>query len=72
MTRPTTALCIDARGVAVLLGISLRTVQRMNDAGKLPEPVAFGALKRWRIEELEAWLRAGCPPRKSWAWSEAS
>jgi excisionase family DNA binding protein len=58
--------------VAALLKVSPRTVYRLNDGGQLPAPIRLGKTKRWRVTELEAWLRAGAPPRKSWTWSEAS
>jgi predicted DNA-binding transcriptional regulator AlpA len=72
MITPTNALCTNVRGVATMLNVSIRTVYRMNDAGALPEPLTFGGLKRWRIAEIEDWLRAGSPARKSWTWSESS
>jgi predicted DNA-binding transcriptional regulator AlpA len=36
-------------------------VQRLSDAGRLPAPVHVGCLTRWRRDELERWVRAGCP-----------
>jgi predicted DNA-binding transcriptional regulator AlpA len=69
---PTTALCTDVRGVAVMLNISVRSVHRLNDGAKMPAPIAFGNARRWRIREIEAWLRSGSPVRKSWTWNDAS
>jgi excisionase family DNA binding protein len=66
-----TALLTDIGGVAALLKISRRTAYRLDDAGQLPAPITLGKTKRWRVAELEAWLRADAPPRKSWTWSEA-
>jgi excisionase family DNA binding protein len=50
-------LCVDAAGVATLLNVSIRTVRRLADAGKLPAPIAIGGCRRWLIAEVEAWLR---------------
>ena len=50
-------LCVDAAGVGRLLGISVRSVRRLADAGKLPAPVAIGGSRRWLIADIEEWLR---------------
>jgi excisionase family DNA binding protein len=68
----TTALLTDIAGVAALLKVSRRTAYRLDDAGRLPEPIVLGKQKRWRIAEVQAWINAGAPPRKSWTWSESS
>lgn len=59
-------LCIDRLGLARMLGISERQVSRLSDAGKLPQALSLGGCKRWSIEEIEAWVRAGCPRRAQW------
>lgn len=60
------ALCVDRAGLARMLGVSVRQVYRLDDAGRLPAPLALGTCKRWSIEEVHAWLRAGAPPRRAW------
>ncbi|TWT67023.1 Helix-turn-helix domain protein [Posidoniimonas polymericola] len=47
--------------VAEMLQVSTRTLWRMRAAGKLPEPVRLGAAVRWRRDEIEQWVRDGCP-----------
>lgn len=60
-------LLISAKEVARRLGLSERTVWRLNSAGKLPKPVSVGGkTKRWRPEEIAAWVAAGCPTRIAW------
>lgn len=56
--------------VAKLLGLSTRTVWRLDSGGILPRPVTLGRSKRWRKEELAAWIRAFCPPRAKWRWEQ--
>lgn len=56
-------LVYSARQLAVALGVSLRTVWRLAAAGKLPKPVRIGSGKRWRREEILAWIASGCPVR---------
>jgi predicted DNA-binding transcriptional regulator AlpA len=59
-------LLIDADEVARRLGVSTRTVWRLNSARKLPRPVTLGRSKKWRPEEIGRWVAAGCPPRSAW------
>ena len=47
--------------VARLLAVSPRTVIRLRAAGRLPEPVRLGRSVRWRRDDLEDWIGAGCP-----------
>ncbi|HBO44981.1 MAG TPA: hypothetical protein DD670_13840 [Planctomycetaceae bacterium] len=56
---------IDTKEVARMLGLSPRTVWRFNDAGRLPKPVKLGTLVRWPRKQIEAWLAAGCPSRRT-------
>jgi excisionase family DNA binding protein len=60
-------LLIDAQEVARRLGLSERTVWRLTAAGKLPNPIRIGGkTKRWRAEDIRAWVAAGCPDRLAW------
>jgi excisionase family DNA binding protein len=59
---PAAAQLLDVRAVAALLDCSTRHVYRLADAGRMPAPVRLGALVRWRRQDLDAWLAAGCRP----------
>jgi len=61
-----TALAIDTRELAELLHVSKRHLERMDASGRLPKPIRLGRAKRWLTSELEAWLEAGCPDRRTW------
>ena len=65
---PTTEpLLVDAAGVGTLLGISANMVWKLQATGRLgPLPVRLGRCVRWRLEELGAWVEAGCPTRDQW------
>ncbi|RUL81295.1 helix-turn-helix transcriptional regulator [Tautonia sociabilis] len=56
-------LLIDADEVARRVDVSGRTVRRLNSAGKLPRPVELGGSKKWKADEINRWVEAGCPPR---------
>ena len=60
-------LCVDRGGLAAMLGISERSVQRLADRGLLPPPIALGRARRWHVATIEDWLAAGAPPRAKWA-----
>ena len=51
----------DVEAVARMLDCSTRHVYRLSDAGKMPRPVKLGALCRWNLIEIEAWISTGCP-----------
>lgn len=60
-------LAAPAKDAAVLLGISRAQLWKLHASGKLPLPVRLGAkAPRWRVDELRAWLTAGCPDRATW------
>ena len=60
-------LALPAADVAKLLGISERHLWAMHATGRLgPRPIALGRAKRWRVDELRAWLDAGAPSRDKW------
>ena len=57
-------LVYDVKGLAGVLAVSVRHLWRMVSAGSIPQPVRIGKkLKRWPVEEIRAWLRAGSPAR---------
>ena len=60
---------IEATEVAKMLGISPRTIWRLKDAGKVPNPISIGSMVRWRREEISDWIAAGCPPKAKWKWN---
>jgi predicted DNA-binding transcriptional regulator AlpA len=59
-------LLVDARELARLLGIGLRTLRSHDSAGRLPRPVRIGGSVRWRVAEIRLWLDAGAPDRETW------
>ena len=54
-------LLISADDLAVLIGVSTRTVWRLLSSGRLIEPVRLGGNVRWNRERIEEWIREGCP-----------
>ena len=43
--------------VAAILRVDPKTVSRMWRRGCLPRPVMIGGALRWRMDDLERWLR---------------
>jgi prophage regulatory protein len=64
---PIAPLVADAKGLAKLLGLGVRTIRTHDAAGKLPQPVKLGGRVVWRLDEIRAWLDAGAPDRATWA-----
>jgi excisionase family DNA binding protein len=52
----------DAKEVSARLGCSWRHVLRMADRGLMPWGIKLGALRRWDMDQLEEWIKAGCKP----------
>jgi len=59
-------LLLTARRAASLCGVSTRTWQIWNSAGRIPLAVRVGRSNLWRFDELRAWVEAGCPRRDAW------
>ena len=57
---------MSAAELAEMLGVSVRTVRRLDSAGKLPRTRRLGGSVKWSRTEIEAWIRAGCVDRKEW------
>ena len=55
------AALLDVNDVACTLNCSPRSVYRLSDAGRMPQPVKLGALVRWSRDAVERWIREGCP-----------
>jgi len=60
------ALVVGTRGVARMLGVSQRHIERLDSAQLIPRPVWIGRAKRWRFADIQAWLAADCPDRQTW------
>lgn len=60
------SVLISGNDLAKLLDVDLRTVRKFDYSGKLPRPVRLGKSVKWRVEEIQRWIDAGCPDRKTW------
>ncbi|HEX4610151.1 MAG TPA: helix-turn-helix domain-containing protein [Urbifossiella sp.] len=69
---PVTSLVVDAKALAALLGVGVRTVRTWDAGGKLPKPVRLGGRVVWRLDEVRAWLDADAPDRATWATMRAA
>lgn len=67
-------LLVDIKELARQLSRSVASIQRDDDAGRIPSPIMIGGSKRWRLNEIRAWVRSGCPDRTAWEsrWSNNS
>ena len=58
---------LDAPALAALLGVTLRTVRKLDSAGRIPSPVRIGRCVRWSPATIAAWIDAGAPSRQRFA-----
>ncbi len=61
-TEDSFSLLVDDHEVAMLLGISRRSVHRLRSANQLPPPlrIANTRIVRWRRRDIEQFVAAGC------------
>ena len=59
-------LLLSAVEAARLLGVSRSKFYSMHAAGLVPLPVFLGGCVRWPVDELRAWVKAGCVSREQW------
>jgi len=60
-------LLIDTGEVARMLGIGLSCLYSMDRSGELgPMGLHLRRRRLWPVEEIQAWVRAGCPRREVW------
>lgn len=60
------ALLIRDIAAAALAGVSRPTWWRLHAAAKTPAATRLGRSVRWNRGELEAWIEARCPDRRTW------
>ena len=55
---------LSAKALAKLLSVSPRTVWRLRSSRKLPDPITVGSSIRWRLSDVELFIRMGAKDRK--------
>jgi hypothetical protein len=45
--------------------ISKRGFLRLCDSGRAPWGIKLGGRRLWNLEEIDSWIREGCPPVRS-------
>ena len=63
---PNVPLLLTAEQAAALAGVSRSHWWSLHSAALVPMPIKLGRATRWRRDELEQWVAAGCPPRHEW------
>jgi len=57
-------LLVSADEAARLLGVGRSLFFELKSSGRIPlEPIRFGRKRLYRVEDLENFVRAGCPAR---------
>ena len=67
---PPAALTANAKGVAAMLGVSVRQVHRLHTTGRLPKNIHLGHCVRWRIQDILDYVDMGCPNRETFEANE--
>jgi predicted DNA-binding transcriptional regulator AlpA len=59
-------LVADAKLLAKMLLVGVRSIRTWDASGKLPKPVKIGTRTVWILREIRDWLKAGAPDRATW------
>lgn len=60
-------MAVNGKDAARLLGIGRTLFLQMDNSGRLgPMGLKLGKRRLWSVEELRAWVNAGCPIRERW------
>ena len=62
-TQQPAQLAVDVRQMAKMVPFAIRTLRRMDSAGKLPLGFKVGGRKLWRLSDLRLWCEWGFPDR---------
>jgi len=62
----TERLLLGSDDAARACGISRTAWWALQSQGRVPAPVRLGRRTLWSVDELRAWVAAGCPPRERW------
>lgn len=54
---------LNVKDLSARLRISTRQVWKLLAAGRLPKPVRLLRSVRWRLPDIDEWVRLGCPSR---------
>lgn len=65
-SQPEEPILITAKQVANLVGMSCRNWWRKVSSGLTPKSIKIGHSVRWNRQEIEEWIKAGCPCRHEW------
>ncbi len=65
---PTEVLMVDLKQAAAIAAVSVATWDRMNAAGRTPQPIHLSrGCVRWRLDDLRLWVAHGCPNRTTFS-----
>ena len=56
----------DAAELALMIGVSERSIQTYDAAGLIPRPIRLAGRTLWNVDEVRRWLDAGGPSRDEW------
>jgi predicted DNA-binding transcriptional regulator AlpA len=57
---------LDSKALMAYLKRSKASLSRDDAAGRIPRGFRIGRAKRWLKSEIDEWLQAGAPDRRTW------
>lgn len=62
---------LAVRDVANTLKVSPRQIWKLLSSGRMPAPLRLGRSVRWRSEDIDEFVRLGCPSREQFEAEKA-
>lgn len=56
---------LSAKEVGEMLSLSPRQIFRLRSSGKIPAPVRISGAVRWRLSDIQLFLKWNCPDREA-------
>jgi len=57
-------IAVDKRGVAAMVPLSPRSIERLDAAARMPAGFRLGGRRVWRVADIRRWASLGFPSRK--------
>jgi predicted DNA-binding transcriptional regulator AlpA len=55
---------VNVKTLSKMLATSVRSIWRYRSSGRLPKPVNVGSSIRWKMSDIQLWIKLGLPTQQ--------